>query len=224
MKPKQTVKIALDCTMLLLLPLLMAFEPLGRRAHEWLGAGMLVLFLAHHILNLKWYGGLKKGRWTAMRILQTAVNSLLLLAMLAALVSGIAMSRYVFGFLPISGGLALFRRVHMTCTYWSFLLMGLHLGLHWNIFLSLGRKLRNGRSLPRTARNLLRLLTAAVSLYGLRCFVVENVASYLFLRAEFAFFAPDKPLPLVILDLTAILTLWAAVGYLLLKRSASKQK
>lgn len=224
MKPRQTVRITIDCAMLLLLPFLMAFEPLGRKAHEWLGAGMLVLFFVHHILNLKWYGGLKKGHWTAMRMFQTAVNILLLLAMLAALVSGMAMSRYVFQFLHIPGGRALYRSIHMASVYWSFLLMGLHLGLHWNIFLALGRKLRKGKPLPRWLRYTLRTLTAATALYGLRCFINQNIPSYLFLQVEFAFFAAGKSLPFVIANLSSILILWAAVGYLLLKRPLSKRK
>ena len=45
------VKIVVDALMTLLLLFLMGYQLWGESAHEWVGAGMLVLFLAHHILN-----------------------------------------------------------------------------------------------------------------------------------------------------------------------------
>lgn len=53
MKPKMIGKITVDLGMTILLMLLMAFELIGRTAHEWIGAGMFVLFILHHILNRK---------------------------------------------------------------------------------------------------------------------------------------------------------------------------
>lgn len=59
---------------------------------------MLVLFIAHHILNGHWYKTLFKGKYNAMRIVTLTVDLLVLLAMLAQMYSGIVMSRYVFDF------------------------------------------------------------------------------------------------------------------------------
>lgn len=56
MKPKMIGKITVDLGMTILLMLLMAFERIGRTAHEWIGAGMFVLFVLHHILNRKMDG------------------------------------------------------------------------------------------------------------------------------------------------------------------------
>lgn len=44
----------------------MPYELVGRAAHEWIGAGMLILF----ILNRKWTAHLLKGRYTKFRVLQ----------------------------------------------------------------------------------------------------------------------------------------------------------
>ena len=46
---KQSVKIIVDVIMTVLLLLLMAFELIGRTAHEWFGVGMFVMFVIHHI-------------------------------------------------------------------------------------------------------------------------------------------------------------------------------
>ena len=54
MKPKMIGKILADIGMTVLLMLLMAFELIGRAAHEWIGIGLFALFILHHILNRNW--------------------------------------------------------------------------------------------------------------------------------------------------------------------------
>ena len=48
------VRHLVDLLMTVVLVLLMAYFLTEQEIHEWLGAGMLVLFIAHHILNRKW--------------------------------------------------------------------------------------------------------------------------------------------------------------------------
>lgn len=137
-----------DLAMALLLLFLMAYFITEQEIHEWLGVGMLVLFLLHHGLNWKWFQALARGRYTPRRILQTVLVLLLFVSMAAQIISGLAMARHVPPFLEIPVSIAAARQIHLACGYWSFLLTGLHLGLHWGIFLGLGRKLRGGRPLP----------------------------------------------------------------------------
>ena len=79
--------------MTVVLLLLMAYFLTEQEIHEWLGAGMLVLFIAHHILNRKWLKALNQGKYTPFRVLQTALVLLVLLCMLGSMLSGIWMSR-----------------------------------------------------------------------------------------------------------------------------------
>lgn len=69
MKPKQIVKVCVDAAMTLGLLFLMGFHLWGDTAHEWVGAGIFVLFILHHILNRRWWVGICKGRYTAVRML-----------------------------------------------------------------------------------------------------------------------------------------------------------
>lgn len=92
------LKYAIDAVMSILLLFLMAFQVTGDKYHEWIGAGMLVLFLFHNLLNAGWYKVLFKGRYSPLRILCTIVNLLVLAAILITGYSGIVMSRYVFDF------------------------------------------------------------------------------------------------------------------------------
>ena len=73
MKKAAVLKIIVDALMTLTLLFLMGYQLWGEAAHEWAGAGMLVLFLIHHILNRNWYRSLFKGRFTPMRVLQICV-------------------------------------------------------------------------------------------------------------------------------------------------------
>ena len=74
----KTKKIITDIAMTVLLLLLMAYELIGSRAHEWFGTGMLIMFILHHILNRKWTASIRKGRYTPFRILQTLLVLLIL--------------------------------------------------------------------------------------------------------------------------------------------------
>jgi len=48
------VKRAVDLLMTAALLLLMSYSLIGEAAHEWIGMGMFLLFIAHLILNRKW--------------------------------------------------------------------------------------------------------------------------------------------------------------------------
>ena len=65
MKPtmKTKLKMGIDILMTALLPGLMAWQITGQALHEWFGAGELWLFIAHNILNIRWYGNLFKGKY-----------------------------------------------------------------------------------------------------------------------------------------------------------------
>ena len=167
MKPKQIIRMAVVIGMTLLLLLLMAFMLTGQKAHEWLGAAELVLFIAHHVLNARWLKNIGRGKYTPFRLLQTVLALLVLLTMLGSMVSGIMMSRYAFAFLDIHGGMSLARTMHMVCAYWGFIFLSAHLGLHWSMMLGMAKKASGikGYSAVRTA--VLRVLTLFLAGFGL---------------------------------------------------------
>lgn len=100
---KKKMRIVIDSGMVLLLPLLMAYSLVGEAAHEYLGIGMFLLFIAHHILNIAWWKHLFHGRYTPLRIVGTMVNLALAIIMLALPISGMILSRHVFKFLHLGG-------------------------------------------------------------------------------------------------------------------------
>lgn len=135
MSPKAIFKIMVDVLMTVVLLFLMGYQFWGDVAHEWVGAGMFLLFIIHHILNGNWYKTLIRGKYSPLRCFQVIIDLLVFLTMLGLMISGIMLSNHVFAFLNIRGGMSFARLTHMASSYWGFVLMAMHLGLHWGVFL-----------------------------------------------------------------------------------------
>ena len=165
---------AVDLAMTVILLLLMGYSRVGEAAHEWLGVGMMVLFVLHHVLNQAWIKRIFRGPYSPYRILQTALAALIFLTMLGSAVSGVMLSGYVFAFLRISGGTAFARTLHMLCGYWNFVLLSLHLGLHWIMVVSMVSK---NRPKKPALTWLARVLGLALAGYGVYSMLARQVPS-----------------------------------------------
>lgn len=225
MKPKMTAKICVDIGMTIALLFLMTYELIGQAAHEWLGIGIFVLFILHHILNRKWSGSLLKGKYTPLRIWQTTLVLLVLAAMIGSMVSGVILSRHALSFLPLKGGRSFARSLHMLASYWGFVLMSLHLGLHWRMMMGMAGKVVKKPSAARTWT--LRILAFSIAVYGVYAFIKRDIGQYMLLNIQFVFFDFEEPLIVFLLDYMAIMGLFVFIGHYLtdiLKRYSKKRK
>ena len=213
MKASVKFKICVDLMMTAALYGCMAYMLVGEEAHEWLGSGLALLFVLHNALNRKWYAALLTGRYTPLRLFQTAVNLLCLASMAAAAVSGAAMSRYLYDIPFLSGGASLARTVHMLAAYWGYCFISLHLGLHWSMMLGMMKNAATPQRAPRWITPLLRTAGAAAALLGAHALMRHNLLDYMFLRNQFVFFDTERPLYLFFLDYAAIMALWAWLAH-----------
>ena len=74
-KPLRIVKKTADVCMTVLLLCLMAYQVTGETLHEWFGIGMTALLIVHHILNIRWYSALFKGKYGASRTVSAACRT-----------------------------------------------------------------------------------------------------------------------------------------------------
>ncbi len=206
MKFKFIVKIIIDIIMTLILILLMAFQVTGQKAHEWLGASMLVLFLLHNILNIRWYKNLIKGKYSTLRFIHIFLNIVMLMAMVGAMVSGIVMSLYTFSFIDLGFSMALARKIHLVSVYWCFVLMSVHLGMHWGMIMAMIKRL-NINSVA------LKIISAVIAIYGAYSFYDNGILSYMLLRNEFVFFDFERSGFLVIFQYLTMMGLWVFITY-----------
>ncbi len=213
MRPKAICKIIIDILMTLALLFLMGYQFWGDVAHEWAGAGMFLLFLLHHILNRQWYRNLFRGRFTPSRILLLVLDLLLFLSMLGLMVSGILLSNHVFAFLDLHGGLPFARLLHMAASHWGFVLMALHLGMHWGLFVGLAKKALRLRQPARIRRVLLPIIGGGIAAYGLTALIRRDLLTYMLVRTQFVFLDFGEPIPLFYLDYLAIMGTFVFLAY-----------
>lgn len=204
---KGKLKIAVDVLMAAGMLFMSGYHLWGDVAHEWVGAGVFVLFIVHHILNFNFYKSLFKGKFSAYRITLIIVDFLTLAAMLALMYSGITMSRHAFAFLKIESRLAPARRLHILGSYWGILIMGLHLGLHWSMFLSIADKKFKTKSASKIRSVICFSAGALIACYGAYVLIKRDFFTYMFLKSEFVFLDYEETKILFYLDYFALMGL-----------------
>ncbi len=176
----------IDVLMTAALMLQMSMQITEQAAHEYIGITFVALFLIHNYLNRRWYGALFRGKYNLLRAFSTVVNISLLIAFIMTAFSGIIMSEN-FPALNIES--------------LSFVLMGLHLGLHWGMIAGRIKSLWPA------------ILAIIISGYGLYAFINQDIFSYIILRNQFAFIDYEKNFALVILENISMLSFWVLIGY-----------
>ena len=204
-RPKQRLRHVVDALLTLLTLCLMAYQAAGGAVHEWIGVAMTALLVLHHILNRRWYEALFNGRYNARRIIVVTVNALLLVSIIMTALCGMSMScsavPSLYGLLPIPFA----QRFHLAMSFWSFVLMGLHLGLH------LPAPAGEGRISGRAKRVIVGA-SVLVAATGAWLFIKNGIPGCLFCRTPFAMFDYTKSLLRVLLENLAMLVLFTAVG------------
>lgn len=215
MNGKMKIKIGTDLSMFVILMFLMSYEMVGESAHEWLGIVMFLLFLLHHILNRKWIKSILKRKYTLIRLVQTIFVMAILVFFIGSMVSGVILSQHFFKNMTIRGAANLARNIHIISAYWGFVLMAVHLGLHWNMFLKMIEN-RTG-VYNKKVQWMIRIPMLMVVIYGIHAFLKRNIGNYMFLKAHFVFFDFSEPLLLFFVDYLAIAILFIALGHYFVK-------
>lgn len=199
------IRLPLDIMMTLVSIVLMGGNFLfpAEIVHEILGVGLFVLWSVHIFLNLRWYGGIFKGKYNPYRVMQTVINCCILICTIFLMISGIILSNQLFTFLNIQSGLGFARIAHLLSSHWYYLFMSLHIGLH------MGRLFQNV-----AAKILPRIFIALTCLYGLYAFIARGVWKYLILKQQFFFFDLERGYILFALDYISIIILFAVVSCL----------
>lgn len=208
---KNRLKPIVDALMLAGLLALMMFQVVGETGHRWLGLAMLALFVFHNGLNRAWYKNLFKGRYSASRMLITAVDLALAAAIILQGFSGLMLSRYVFSWLPLPKGTSAARLVHLAGAYWGFALMSMHIGLHAKS--PIGRFLaRRSDRQSRLIKPILSIGAWLMALAGVYFIWKNRLFSYMFLKNEFVFFDYSQPPLEVLIEVLCMLFSWAALA------------
>ena len=216
---KKNLRIIIDIIMFILFIILMGYHITGNKAHEILGVITFVFFILHHIVNIKWYKTLFKGKYNFYRVFQIIIDTFLFVAMIGIIVSSIIISSNVFSFLNIK--ITMFaRNLHMVSTSWAFVLMAIHLGLHLSIMLSkFTKKMQNS-----TFEYVYYLIMVLFIIFGIYAFIDNELFKDMFLLNKFKFFDyQENPLIFYVKILGIVISL-SIITYLILRLSKRKNR
>lgn len=167
-----TVKILLDVFMAVVLALLYNAHVLTLRFHEVAGIAILFVFLVHVLLNRAWvvkFGRRLFAKETPRRTKFSYWCSIALaVCFILIVVSGILISKSLFrqwfNDMGIQPTTSFWRPVHLFCSALSLALVGIHIGLYWDMVKSFFRKYIK---LPkRTAKVVCTVVLLAMLVWG----------------------------------------------------------
>ncbi len=208
----------IDISMVILLPMLMAYSLLGETFHEAAGTLMFMLFIVHHVMNRGWYRSLKRKKPAPADVLRLILNALLAVFMILQPVTGILMSKHLYTFIDAGGAVSAARQIHLVCAYWGFVLLCIHAGIH--LIQPVGKLMKKRPA----AGKILCTAAAAVSCYGVFAFVRRGLADYMFMRKTFAFFDFSEPRALFFLDHISVMILFMTIGCILMKTMMQSER
>ena len=208
------LRLPLDILMTILSVILMGGTMLfpDDRVHQICGISLIVIWVAHLVLNRRWYGSLFKGNYQPYRIMQIIVNLGVLLCALFLMISGLLMA----WFIPsgwVGGALGFARITHLLASHWYYVFMAFHIGLH-------GAMLASKIKIRGLATQIICLL---ISLYGIYAFILRGVWKYMFGLQQFFFFDFERGYILFALDYISILVLFGTVSYYLSRLIGGKK-
>ncbi len=205
---KSKVRIFIDVLMTIMLFIQMAYFYSEQQFHEWVGIMLFILFIFHHIINFRWIRNMFKGSFSLYRMFQIAVNAGAFLLMMGLILSGLTMSLYAFPNEGFGISILFARKLHMVSSYGSFILLSVHLGMHWGV---LAKRLRY----KEPVLVLIKIATVVIAGYGIYALLHHDLIAYIFLIEQYVFFDMDQPLASFLLDYVAIMGLWVWIAYYL---------
>ena len=196
------VKMLVDIAMAVVFIMLMCNQITGIFAHEILGISVIVLFIIHQILNINYYKNILKGKYNKLRIAYLIIDILLLIMMIVMILSATFISRYTLKFLNLSND-SLGRELHILSAYSIYMLIGLHIGLHYNSIVKLKKE-------NKIVLNIFMCLFAMV--FGIQGFIKKEFINKLTLQNLYPIYSEQNFL-MILIDYIGILIMFVMAGY-----------
>lgn len=213
---KNIIKIFIDIIMTVLFFILLAYNLTGRTIHEYLGFLIFAFFIVHHILNFNWCKNLFKGKYNLTRTFNTFINVMLFICMLGLIINGILFNKDLVEFFNLSSIKVINKKLHVICSYWGFIFMSAHLGMHWGIFINMSKKFIN---IKKTICITIALL---IAIYGIVSFIKIDLHNVIFLITKLNNY--DEPAAFFFMDHIAIMGLFIFITYYLCRLSTKLNK
>lgn len=166
---KNYFKIALDIIMAIVFALLFNKFALGLTFHEIAGLAIGAAFIIHKLLNAKWIKCVTQNIFNKNLLFKTRLNYildiLLLLCFAFIIISGIFISKVLFPNIDISGE-STFKLLHISISYATLMLIGIHIGLHWDWVMDKTKKMFNISATKKVLSIISTITAIAIFTFG----------------------------------------------------------
>ncbi len=202
MKKITIIKIMIDIIMLIILVLLMGYYQFTDKTHQMLGKVLVLIFIVHNLLNLRYYKVIFKGQYKPLRICGLIVNLLLWLLMIGNVVTGI---------ISVKKPGTMIVNFHSFFTMWTFILISIHIGLNIKNLMNWVKKRLNIKE-KRFINIVAHIIVLSLVLYGI--FVIFRIKIY-----KDLFFIDNNDryiysnLALFILDYISMMLIFVSITY-----------
>ena len=201
-----------DIMMTILFIILMGYHITGSKLHEILGIFIFVLFIIHHILNIRWYKSIFKGKHNFKRKFQIILDFLLLIVMILMIISSVMISGYVFSFLGITTTMFA-RKLHIITTSWGFILIAIHVGMHITALMNkIHKKMKD--TMFEYVYYFIIIILLGLGLYSL---TILKIWEEMFLLVNFKFYDYNQSSIVFYMKYISLLNLVAIVTYFIFK-------
>jgi len=109
------------------------------------------------------------------------------------------------------------RKLHILGSYWGFILMSAHIGMHWNRIIGMLIEKTKQKKLSKLYKAMPFAAGCFISAYGIIAFLKRDIITYLFLKNEFVFMDFDESKILFYFDYIAIMGLIIFISYYMFK-------
>lgn len=212
---KKLIRFTLSCLMLITILIAMANKWTGNIIHEILGITILLMILYHNLINKKWYETITKGSYNFFRTINLFFNFLLLISTIVLLISSIMISDTLFAFLNIKSTMFL-EQIHTTSAYWMFICIAIHLGIHFQRFISLLSKFHFSIFFKS-------ILGLGLIVYGTFAFVQRDVYTKLFMIHAFDYWDKRQSMIIWFIDYLSILLAFTVLTQVLFRICRNRQ-
>ncbi len=183
----------LNILMALSFLLLMNYRFIGNMRHELLGLSLFLLVLWHNSLNFYWYKALFRGahnfQWGLIRLM----NVSLVLAFCLTMVSGVLISQFLLPVNAVSGNSSIWlHSIHQGSSYLCFVIIGIHLGLHWQLLWRGGEKWLERQGINQKYFAYSKVLAAGIIAYGVYASFAQHMGAMLLMEHGFGWGTPPS--------------------------------
>ena len=203
----------------------MSFHHIPKLLHEVIGLAWLAVAMVHLWQNRRWFVSLRQGKWDGIRVINTMINVVLILCLLAVVVAGSGISHHLFKeIMPMDIRRSItLHQLHLSLPYAMLILMGLHWGLHFDGWLKQWKKVLDIDIPAKVGRIIVVFFGIIVIAGGIYGSFLNRVGDRLLMKHIFATEAAGAPMLVYVLLLLAIMGIYIAIGWLLKRKGRVKQ-